>query len=45
MIHLYETGFVNFEMGPAAAIGVILLVVIMVLTAGVLVLFKGQVEY
>jgi multiple sugar transport system permease protein len=45
MIHLYETGFYSFEMGPAAAIGVILLVLVMVLTAGVLLLFRGQVEY
>ncbi len=45
MIHLYETGFYNFEMGPAAAIGVILLVMVMALTAGVLFFFRGQVEY
>ncbi len=45
MVHLYETGFYNFRMGPAAAIGVIILIIVAVLTGVVLTLFRGQVEY
>ena len=45
MIHMYETGFFYFKMGPAAAIGCILFVIVMLLTVIQLRLFRGQVEY
>lgn len=45
MIHMYETGFFYFKMGPAAAIGCILFVIVMFLTVIQLRLFRGQVEY
>lgn len=45
MIHLYETGFAYFRMGPAAAIAVILFVIVMALTVIQLRLFRGQEEY
>jgi multiple sugar transport system permease protein len=45
MIHLYETGFSYFRMGPAAAIAVILFVIVMVFTIIQLRLYKIKVEY
>jgi multiple sugar transport system permease protein len=45
MIHLYETGFSYFKMGPASAIAVILFVIVMVLTIIQLRLFRRRVEY
>lgn len=45
MIHMYETGFYNFKMGPAAAIGFILFIIVMALTLIQLWLFRGEVEY
>jgi multiple sugar transport system permease protein len=45
MIHMYETGFFYFKMGPAAAIGFILFLIVMVMTLIQLRLFRGQVEY
>jgi multiple sugar transport system permease protein len=44
MIHLYETGFAYFRMGPAAAIAVILFIMVMVLTIIQLRLFRSRVE-
>ena len=41
MIHLYETGFSYFKMGPAAAIAVILFLLVMVLTLIQLKCFKN----
>lgn len=45
MIHLYETGFSYFKMGPASAIAVILFVIVMGLTILQLRLFRRRVEY
>jgi len=46
MIHLYETGFSYFRMGPAAAIAVILFVIVMILTVMQLWFFRRKVvEY
>lgn len=44
MIHLYETGFVYFRMGPAAAMAVILFVIVMALTVVQLRLFRSEME-
>lgn len=44
MIHLYETGFSYFKMGPASAIAVILFVLVMVLTILQLKLFRRRAE-
>jgi multiple sugar transport system permease protein len=43
MIHLYETGFVYFRMGPAAAMAVMLFVIVMALTVVQLRLFRSEV--
>jgi len=45
MIHLYKTGFFYFRMGPAAAIGVIIFIIVIVLTVAILATFRKQVEY
>ncbi len=45
MVHLYKTGFFYFQMGPAAAIGVIIFIIVMALTIAVLAMFRKQVEY
>ena len=45
MIHMYETGFYNFKMGPAAAIGFLLFIIVMALTLIQLWFFRGEVEY
>jgi len=46
MIHLYETGFSYFRMGPAAAIAVILFIIVMILTIMQLWFFRRKVvEY
>ena len=45
MVHLYKTGFFYFQMGPAAAIGVIIFIIVMALTIAVLATFRKQVEY
>ncbi len=45
MIHLYKTGFFYFRMGPAAAIGVVIFVIVIVLTLAILAMFRKQVEY
>jgi len=45
MILLYRTGFFYFRMGPAAAIGVVIFVIVIILTVAVLAMFRKQVEY
>ncbi|MEE8121899.1 MAG: sugar ABC transporter permease [Anaerolineales bacterium] len=45
MVHLYKIGFFYFQMGPAAAIGVIIFIIVMALTIAVLATFRKQVEY
>ncbi len=45
MVQLYKTGFFYFQMGPAAAIGVIIFVIVILLTLAILATFKKQVEY
>jgi len=45
MILLYRTGFYYFRMGPAAAIGVVIFIIVIALTVAVLAMFRKQVEY
>lgn len=45
MIHLYETGFSYFKMGPASAIAVILFALVMILTIVQVRVFRRRVEY